>query len=142
MVRKRKAQTILVIENEADIQKFFSRVLELEGYRVLEADDGESGMAIIRENPVSLVLLDLRLPERDGWSVLREIKHDAELSRIPVVVITAVAETIQRKRTLRMGANKYLTKPVSAHNLAKAVASILSGSGQRPTNKKSAGTED
>lgn len=129
MTKKRQAKTILIIENEADIQKLFSRVLELEGYRVLKTDDGESGMVMIRENPVSLVLLDLRLPGRDGWSVLHEIRHDAELTKIPVVVITAVAETSQRKRTLRMGANKYLTKPVSAHSLAKTVASILSRSG-------------
>jgi DNA-binding response OmpR family regulator len=125
MTKKRKANTVLIIEDEADIQKFVSRVLELEGYRVLEADDGEKGMEIIRENQVSLVLLDLRLPGRDGWSVLNEIRHDTELARVPVVVITAVAETLQRKRALRMGANQYLVKPISAQSLAQSVASIL-----------------
>jgi DNA-binding response OmpR family regulator len=126
MTVRRRAKTILIIENEADIQKFFSRVLELEGYRVLAAADGDGGLALLRGNAVSLVLLDLRLPGRDGWSVLHEIREDAALSKVPVVVITAVAETPQRRRTLRMGADKYITKPVSAHNLAQAVASALS----------------
>ena len=125
MLKKCKAETILIIEDEADIQKFVSRVLELEGYQVLQANDGERGMEIIRENHVSLVLLDLRLPGRDGWSVLHDIRHATELARIPVVVITAVAETIHRKRALRMGANEYLIKPMSAHSLVQAIASIL-----------------
>ena len=125
MAKKHKAQTVLIIEDEADIQNFASRVLELEGYRVIKANDGEQGMVIIRENPVSLVLLDLRLPGRDGWSVLQEIKHDTELAKIPVIVITAVAESLQRKRTLHMGATRYLIKPMSAHRLAKSIASIL-----------------
>jgi len=121
----RKSKTILVIEDEADIQNFISRVLELEGYQVLRAGDGNTGMDMLRDNPVSLVLLDLRLPGKDGWSVLREIKHDPDLSSIPVIVLTAIAEPIQRKKTLRMGATKYLIKPLSAHSLSQSIASVL-----------------
>ena len=131
MTKKRGAKTILIIEVKADIQNFAARVLELEGYKVLRADDGERGMEIIRESAVALVLLDLRLPGRDGWSVLREIKLNPELSAIPVVVLTAIAETEQRKRTLRMGATKYLIKPMSAHRLAKTVTGILHQGGER-----------
>ena len=138
MARKRGAKTVLIIEDEADIQNFASRVLELEGYRVLQASDGEKGMAIIRENSVALVLLDLRLPGRDGWSILQEIRQDAELSKIPVIVITAVADTLQRRRTLHMGATKYLIKPMSAHSLAKSIASILHRGETRHNIQKSA----
>jgi len=140
MAKRREAKKVLIIEDEANIQNFASRVLELEGYQVLKASDGERGMEIIRENSVSLVLLDLRLPGRDGWSVLHEIRHDAELSRIPVIVITAVAETVQRKRTLRMGATEYLIKPMSAHSLAKTIANVLYRGGKRYTIQKSTGT--
>ena len=124
-VRKRKLKTILIIEDEAEIRNFIARVLELEGYNVFEAGDGTRGMEIIKDKPVSLVLLDLRLPGVDGWSILREIKRSPELSTIPVVVLTAIAETMQRKRTLRMGATSYLIKPLSAHSLSRAVASVL-----------------
>jgi DNA-binding response OmpR family regulator len=137
MTKKREAKTVLIIEDEADIQNFVSRVLELEGYHVLKASDGKRGMEIIRENSVALVLLDLRIPGRDGWSVLREIRHDTELCKIPVIVITAVADAPQRRRTLHMGANKYLIKPMSANSLAKTIASILHESGRRHAVQKS-----
>jgi DNA-binding response OmpR family regulator len=143
MARKRRQKTVLIIEDETDLRIFASRVLELEGYRVLKAIDGETGMEIIRENPVDIVLLDLRLPGRDGWSIINEIKHDAGLAAIPVIVITAVAESLQRKRTLRMGATRYLIKPLSAHNLARNIANILHASESRyNTTPKSAGAGD
>ena len=93
MVRKQKPKTVLIIEDELDILNFISRVLELEGYNVLKASDGRSGMDIIRNKPVTLVMLDLRLPGPDGWSILREIKRNPDFSHIPVVVLTAIAES-------------------------------------------------
>ena len=129
MAKKQATRTILIIEDEPDIQNFISRVLELEGYRVLRADEGKTGLKIVREDHVSLVLLDLRLPGPDGWSVLREMKQDTALAHIPVVVLTAIAESIQRRRTMRMGATQYLVKPLSANHLSTTVAGILSKKG-------------
>jgi DNA-binding response OmpR family regulator len=131
MTRNRKAETVLIIEDETEIQNFVSRVLELEGYQVLKASNGNTGMEIIRENPVSLVVLDLRLPGPDGWSILREIKGTPSYANIPVVVLTAVAESAQRRRTMRMGANQYLIKPLSAHSLSRTIATILHQGGSR-----------
>lgn len=125
MARKTKTQTVLIIEDDLDIQSFIARVLELEGYRVIRASDGQTGLAMINKNPVSLVLLDLRLPGSDGWSILQEIKGNPAHAKVPVVVLTAIAESVQRRRTLRMGASRYLIKPLSAHNLSKTVASLL-----------------
>ena len=142
MKKKREAPTVLIIEDEVDIRNFASRVLELEGYRVLKAANGETGMEIIKKHPVSLVLLDLRLPGCDGWSILREIKRDPTLSAIPVVVLTAMAETVQRRRTLRMGATRYLIKPLSAHILSKTVTDILYQSGGSYFAQKSVGVRD
>jgi DNA-binding response OmpR family regulator len=121
----RRLKTVLVIEDEAEIQNFISRVLELEGYRVFRAGDGKTGMDLLQGNSIDLVLLDLRLPGRDGWSVLREMKRRPGLSDIPVIVLTAIAEAIQRKKTLRMGATRYLVKPLSAHNLSQTISSVL-----------------
>jgi DNA-binding response OmpR family regulator len=125
MIPMNKNKTVLVIEDETEIQNFIARVLELEGYRVLRADDGVAGLDILRGNDIALVLLDLRLPGRDGWSVLREMKRKPELCAIPVIVLTAIAETIQRKKTLRMGATRYLVKPLSAHSLSQNISSVL-----------------
>jgi two-component system alkaline phosphatase synthesis response regulator PhoP len=125
-----KTQTILIID-ESDIRHFIARVLELEGYHVLSAGDGNTGLALLRENAVSLILLDLRLPGMDGWTILREIKRDQALSVIPVIVLTAIAEAIQRKKTLRMGAEKYLVKPLSAGILSQTIAGVLRESGKQ-----------
>jgi len=65
------------------------------------------------------------LPGPDGWSILREIKGNPSYSNIPVVVLTAIAESAQRRRTMRMGANQYLVKPLSAHSLSRTIASTL-----------------
>jgi DNA-binding response OmpR family regulator len=78
---------------------------------VLTASGGATGLEIIKEKTINLVLLDLLLPTLDGWSILREIKRNPELATIPVVVLTAIAETLQRKKTLRMGAAVISSNP-------------------------------
>jgi two-component system OmpR family response regulator len=125
MVKRTIAKTILVIEDDPSLQNFLCRVLDLEGYHVFNAGDGLTGITLLKNNPVDLVLLDMRLPGPDGWSILREIKGKKEFSQIPIIVITAVADSVQRRRTIRMGAAQYLIKPLSAHKLSKSVADIL-----------------
>ncbi len=125
MVKQRETRAILVIEDDLDIQNFVSRVLELEGHQVFKTGDGNIGLAILKEHHIDIILLDLRLPGPDGWSIIRKIKHTPELLAIPVVVITALAETSQRQRTLRMGAAQYLIKPLSAHRLSRTVADLM-----------------
>jgi DNA-binding response OmpR family regulator len=120
-----KKQTVLVIEDDAEILQFISRALELEGFTVYRAEDAAAGLEIVRKDSISLVLLDLRLPGPDGWSVLREMKRDLGLAAIPVVVLTAAAEASQRRRTLRMGADSYLVKPISAHDLVRTIRDVL-----------------
>jgi len=125
MAKKGNRATILIIEDEDDIRTFASRVLELEGYRVLQAGDGDEGLRLARGNQVALVLLDLRLPGRDGWAVLSQMKNDPELSPIPVVVFTASAGVPQQSRALAGGAADYLVKPLSATSLRKSIARVL-----------------
>lgn len=118
-------KTVLIIEDEADILNFASRVLELEGYHVLQAKDSNEGLRLVRESQVALVLLDLRLPGHDGWWVLDQMKKEPELSAILVIVFTVSAAVSQRDRALSMGAVDYLVKPLSATSLHKAVARAL-----------------
>jgi CheY-like chemotaxis protein len=122
MVKSRKVKTILVIDDEADIRRFARRLLELEGYHVLEAANGDEGLRLIRKtHNLSMVLLDLRLPGRDGWVVMDEMKNDPKLSKMPVVVFSASAAEWQRKKALSMGAIGYLVKPLDAASLKQAV---------------------
>ena len=126
MEEKYETKAVLIIEDEADVLNFVSRVLELEGYRVLQAEDGDKGIRMARENPIALVLLDLRLPGIDGWSVLFQMKSEPALAEIPVVILTASAGVSQRDRALSMGAADYLIKPLSAASLRETVALFCS----------------
>jgi CheY-like chemotaxis protein len=122
-VKTRKVKTVLVIEDEADIRRFARRLLELEDYHVLEAANGDEGLRLIKDTKdLSMVLLDLRLPGRDGWAVMDEMKKDPKLSKIPVVVFSASAAEWQRKKALSKGAIGYLVKPLDAASLKQAVA--------------------
>lgn len=118
-------KTVLIIEDEADILNFASRVLELEGYHVLQAKDSDEGLRLVRESQVALVLLDLCLPGHNGWWVLDQMKKEPELSAILVIVFTVSVAVSQRDRALSMGAVDYLVKPLSATSLHKAVARAL-----------------
>jgi adenylate cyclase len=124
-VKRCDIKTVLIIEDDADIRKFASRMLELEGYHVIQAADADEGLRLARKRRVALVLLDLKLPGRDGWAVLAELKSEPALSAIPVVVFTASAGAPQRDRALGMGAADYLVKPLSAARLKQSVAHIL-----------------
>lgn len=117
---------ILIIEDEAEIRRFAQRVLDLEGYRVLQAGDGEEGLKLAKSNPdLCMVLLDMRLPCLDGWAVLSNLKRDPELSSIPVVVFSASAAERHQERALGMGAASYLVKPLDAASLKQAVATTV-----------------
>ena len=118
-------KTILIVEDEADVRNFSKRLLELEGYNIIQAEDGEEGLAIFKNTVVSLVLLDLQLPKLDGWSFLKETRKDPILSKIPVIIFTASAAESKREQALSMGAVEYLAKPLGAAQLKDTVNHFL-----------------
>ena len=118
-------QRILIVEDEVDIANLIMFNLQRAGYEVLKAHDGIAGTEIaIRERP-DLIILDLMLPGRDGYSVFREIRRDARTARIPVIILTARAQTEDRIQGLEAGADDYLTKPFSPKELVLRVNAIL-----------------
>jgi len=125
MKKTGKARTVLIIEDDTQVRQFITLLLELEGFNTLQAIDGDKGLRLARKERVALVLLDLRLPGRDGWSVLEEIKGDTNLRNIPVIVFTASAGVESRDQALSMGAAEYLTKPLSAASLMESILRIL-----------------
>lgn len=116
---------ILVVEDEVDIADLIRFNLERAGYEVLKAHDGISGTNIaIKERP-DLVVLDLMLPGRDGYGVFKELRRDARTAGIPVIMLTARAQTEDRIQGLEAGADDYLTKPFSPKELVLRVNAIL-----------------
>ena len=125
MLRKHQRDLALIIEDETDVRRFVSLLLALEGFTVVEADTGERGIEIICQRKCVLVILDLRLPGRDGWSVLQEMKEDANLCEIPVIVFSASAGFDAQDKALKMGAADYLVKPLSAASLRESIGRVL-----------------
>jgi DNA-binding response OmpR family regulator len=127
-IRKKPAsKKILVIDDEHDLRQFSAWALEAEGYFVLQAADGASGIKVARQEHPDLVLLDIRLPDRSGWTILEEINNSPQLSDIPVVIFTASADVVFKGLAKEMGASDFLIKPVSAETLKTSVQRVLSG---------------
>jgi two-component system, OmpR family, phosphate regulon response regulator PhoB len=123
---------ILIIEDERDIADLIGFNLTRAGYEVLKAYDGIGGTEMaLRERP-DLIVLDLMLPGRDGYSVFREIRRDVRTVNIPVVMLTAKAQTEDRIQGLEAGADDYLTKPFSPKELILRIQAILKRSEAPP----------
>ena len=114
--------TILVIEDEADLRTLLRVVLERGGYRVLDATDGRNGLRMFHQHRPDLVLLDVGLPDIDGWSVLERIR---EMSDLPVVMLTARGLETDKARGLDAGADDYVTKPFGRVELLARVNAAL-----------------
>ena len=116
---------VLVIEDEADLRQLSAWLLEAEGYEALLAGDGDAGLKMAREHHIDLILLDIRMPGRYGWSILSEIKATPELQNIPVIILTASADAGYKSKALQMGALDYLIKPIDAQKLKESIARVL-----------------
>jgi len=104
------AKKILFIEDEPAMQEMLGGFLKKSGFRVVMASDGLSGLEAARSEKPDLILLDLILPKKDGFSVLGELKRDRELSAIPVIVLTNLESAEDVDRALEAGAVAYLVK--------------------------------
>jgi heavy metal response regulator len=114
---------ILVVEDEEKVASFIQRGLEAEHYSVDVAHDGETGLARALERAYDLVVLDIMLPKRDGFGVVRELR--ARGSRVPVLLLTARAAVSDRVSGLDLGADDYLTKPFAFDELLARVRALL-----------------
>jgi DNA-binding response OmpR family regulator len=116
------AKLILVADDEARMRRFMRMNLDLEGYRVIEAENGMEAVNRVREDLPDLVLLDVMMPEMDGFEALRLIR---ETSNIPVIILTVKGEEDDRVTGLELGADDYVTKPFSPRELASRIKAVL-----------------
>jgi len=114
--------TILLVEDEEDIAALVRAYLERDGFRVLWATRGTEGLAELERNDVRLAILDLQLPDADGFDICRAIRTS---SRLPVVMLTARDEEVDRVTGLELGADDYVTKPFSPRELTARVRAVL-----------------
>jgi len=116
---------VLVVDDEAPIRLLCRVNLELEGYGVLEAADGQSALEAVRRERPDVILLDVMMPGLDGWRVAEELLDDPATAPIPIVFLTARAELRDRARGIDLGGVDYITKPFNPVELAPLVRDLL-----------------
>lgn len=130
-----EAKKILFIEDESALQKTFSDLLSAEGYEIVSALDGQTGLRLARTQNPALILLDLVLPKKDGFEVLKLLKKDNRTQEIPIVILTNLEEAEDVERALRLGATTYLVKAnYSLEEVVEKVEKALRTKGPEPTS--------
>ena len=113
---------VLVVDDEPRIRRFVRMNLDLEGYEVTEADDGLAALNKVRDALPDLVLLDVMMPDMDGFETLERIR---EVSSVPVIMLTVKSDEDDRIRGLDLGADDYVTKPFSPRELSSRIRAVL-----------------
>jgi two-component system alkaline phosphatase synthesis response regulator PhoP len=116
---------ILVVDDDREIVRLLRAYLEQAGYRVLVAYDGEAALHILRRELPDLVVLDLMLPDRDGWDVTRVVRGDPNLKATPIIMLTARVEDHEKIVGLELGADDYVTKPFNPREVVARVGAVL-----------------
>ena len=104
-----KAKTLLV-EDDSFLLSMYTVKFELEGFSVITAEDGEKGLSLVKKESPDIILLDIMLPKKDGFEVLRELKNDENTKTIPVILLTNLSQKNEVTQGLSLGANDYLIK--------------------------------
>lgn len=118
-------ERILVIEDEPDIAEVLQYNLEKEGFQVATARRGDSGLEAVRRDAPDLIVLDLMLPGIDGLELTRTLKRETQTSRLPIVMLTARGEEVDRIVGLELGADDYISKPFSPREVVLRVKAVL-----------------
>src|SRR5256886_11254677 len=116
------SSTVLLVDDEDSIQKLLTYPLEREGFRVVQARDGEEALAAFDEHTIDLVVLDVMLPKLDGLEVCKQLRSR---SSVPIVMLTARDDELDKVLGLELGADDYITKPFSIREFRSRVRALL-----------------
>jgi two-component system cell cycle response regulator DivK len=120
-------ESVLIVEDNAKNLKLVRDVLQFHGYATLEADSGEAGIALAREQHPALILMDVQLPGMDGRAAMKVLKADTSTQHIPIIALTAFAMKGDQESLLAEGFDGYLSKPINIKELPKVVESYVRG---------------
>ncbi|RME70942.1 MAG: DNA-binding response regulator [Chloroflexi bacterium] len=118
-------QRILVVDDDREIARLVRSYLEKAGYQVLVAYDGASALHALRRDRPALVVLDLMLPDQDGWDITRTVRADPALADTPIIMLTARVDDADKIVGLELGADDYVTKPFNPREVVARVRSVL-----------------
>jgi two-component system cell cycle response regulator DivK len=118
-------QVILYIEDDPANRILVRRVLEAEGYRVLEAENGIRGLEIAQREQLGAVLVDIHMPDMDGFEVMARLRTIPRTASVPIIALTAMVMKGDRERTLQAGCSAYIEKPIDVDLLPEQIALVL-----------------
>jgi CheY-like chemotaxis protein len=121
---------ILLVEDNQDSREGLARRLQRRGHEILQASDGQQGLALARSARPDLVLMDMNMPVIDGWEATRQLKAAPETRDLPIIALTAHALSSDRTKTLEAGCVDYHTKPVDLPRLLAQIETVLKNRGQ------------
>lgn len=123
------SKSVLIVEDEPNIVLSLEFLLRKEGYDVRVARDGVEALRLMKAARPDLVLLDVMIPERDGYDVCQTIRSNAAWRDVRIVMLTAKGRDVEREKGLALGADEYITKPFSTRELSERVRSLLAAGG-------------
>lgn len=118
-------KTILIVDDEKDIVELLAYNLEREGYQITKAYDGQQALQYIKENKPALVILDLMLPVINGFEICRILRKKPETEGLPIIMLTAKSDSVDKIMGLEIGADDYITKPFNVRELLARVRAVL-----------------
>ena len=118
-------ELVLIIEDNEKNRKLVRDVLQVKGYRTIEAETAEAGLKLALEQSPALILMDIQLPGMDGITALKRLKAEAKTKSIPVIAVTASAMSYKRQTMLAEGFDGYQTKPISVKDFLEEVRRVL-----------------
>jgi DNA-binding response OmpR family regulator len=121
----KEAPRILVVDDDADLVKLLAIVLKRINAVCLAANDGRAGLDAIKTQQPDLVVLDLMLPDLDGFEILRQVRAQPDLARLPVLILSAKSDPITIRQGLENGADGFVTKPYRTHSLLEKITALL-----------------
>ncbi len=130
MTETDKKITVVCVEDDPEMIELIRLILTRQGYEVLGANGGQEGLALIRQAHPDLVLLDLMMPDMDGWEVYQQMREDEATREIPVIVVTAKAQGVDKMLALQIAkVDDYITKPFGPAELLTSVLRVLEEAG-------------
>jgi len=119
---------VAIVDDEPNIRETATFILEMEGYHVVTACNGEEALALLRREKPKIVLLDVMMPRKNGYEVCAEVKADPALKDIYVVMLTAKGQKMDKERALLVGADRYMTKPFDDEEILQILGRLFEAS--------------
>lgn len=126
------SSSVLIVDDEPMARTLLRLMLVRAGFDVIEAEDGFDALERIDERIPDIMILDVMMPGMDGFTVCETVRKQDGVSELPIIMLSAKTDTESVNRGLRVGANKYLTKPISPDDLTRQVRDLLENVGSRP----------